>query len=714
MLTLSASLSSCNRGLTINRVIESLAFDIGSTDEKGRQHDWRLHINGDGIGSYVDIYFRNSNSQPLEVAITPTAPIRVSLTPVLGGDSRIRQEGDRTFIQVRGNNAEAVGLRVRALSVGEMGRPGQVLRVESSVQSTTFQFWIEPSEGQWGSTLDLGIVAVHAALMRNGRNASVVFFSPPRVRDQNGNVGIDHSGHGGGFMWGTTHANSLETRLWDLRINQLRSLSIPCPRNLFCSGHAHLPDGRLFVAGGHIHQGIAVEPGTEPWTGHIEEPGDPDCLTGDAAERVHLFDFQTGLWSVHPGKMRQKRWYPTVTTMPDGRMLITSGSGGTLAPNPWNEATGYYGLLRKDYELFDPARNELVTPSPPQNNFITAEHPETYPGVYVLPSLLNGMVSVIFAHERNRGWLFKYTSGALSPLERMDREFRMSATVGNRSYPHYGSSVLLPLDANSQNARVLLTGGQNERNGDHRDQSRTQLATNTAEIFEFRTAATLAQQPGFRAIGRMNVGRFLHDATLLPDGKVLISGGSSQGWANLNSGNILRAELFDPQTESFTLAASATLERRYHSTALLLPDATVMKAGSTGGFDVPETIVPIFRAERFFPPYLWRNQQPLLIYTATNDAPITYASTVNLTVESKDLLTAKFALMRLGSVTHGNNMDQRLIWLPEINRVTGQDNQVTFTLQTPRDSSIAPPGDYMIFAIDSFGVPSTAHFLTIR
>lgn len=262
--------------------------------------------------------------------------------------------------------------------------------------------------------------------------------------------------------------------------------------------------------------------------------------------------------------------------------------------------------------------------------------------------------------------------------------------------------------------RILLTGGQGETNPRHDDLSRTQPATATAEIFDFRLGEAVERQPGFRPIARMNVARFLHDATLLPDGQVLISGGPARGWTNLNYGDVLRAELFDPQSETFRLAANAEFGRRYHSTAWLLPDGTVMKAGSTGGFSGPDDTVPVFVAERYYPPYLWRNERPRLVSLTDARDQLSYASTVGVTVESRDLRSAKFALIKLGSVTHANNMDQRLVWLPVVRQVAGQSNQVIFTVETPRDGSIAPPGDYMLFVLDNVGVPSVARFVNLR
>ena len=81
--------------------------------------------------------------------------------------------------------------------------------------------------------------------------------------------------------------------------------------NLFCSGHTFLPDGRLFVAGGHLADGAGVNQTT-------------------------VYDPVAGTWT--PGApMNAGRWYPTVTRLPDGSVLVLSGSfagpGGGSVPN---------------------------------------------------------------------------------------------------------------------------------------------------------------------------------------------------------------------------------------------------------------------------------------------------------------------------------------------------------------------------------------------
>ena len=84
--------------------------------------------------------------------------------------------------------------------------------------------------------------------------------------------------------------------------------------------------------------------------------------------------------------------------------------------------------------------------------------------------------------------------------------------------------------------------------------------------------------------GSLNTGRTLHSATLLPDGKVLVAGGS-------NPGALKTGEVYDPASGTWTLTRNMGTARYYHAAALLL-DGKVLVAGGAG---------PLITAELFDP-----------------------------------------------------------------------------------------------------------------
>ena len=93
--------------------------------------------------------------------------------------------------------------------------------------------------------------------------------------------------------------------------------------------------------------------------------------------------------------------------------------------------------------------------------------------------------------------------------------------------------------------------------------------------------------------------RYWSNTTLMADGKVILNGGSQQG--NKDIGSAYNAQIWDPaKPNQWSDAASAQKIRLYHSTALLLPDATVLTAG--GGDPGP---VRNLNAEIYYPPYLY-------------------------------------------------------------------------------------------------------------
>jgi len=105
---------------------------------------------------------------------------------------------------------------------------------------------------------------------------------------------------------------------------------------------------------------------------------------------------------------------------------------------------------------------------------------------------------------------------------------------------------------------VLVCGGQLESGS----------STATAELFDPATET-------FTATGTMETVRQSHQATLLSNGKVLISGGAPD---NMGTGTIESAEIYDPATGLFTTAGNMTVARAWHS-AVLLGNGQVMIAG---------------------------------------------------------------------------------------------------------------------------------------
>jgi hypothetical protein len=190
------------------------------------------------------------------------------------------------------------------------------------------------------------------------------------------------------------------------------------------------------------------------------------------------------------------------------------------------------------------------------------------------------------------------------------------------------------------------------------------------------------------------------NTTLLPDGRVLATGGTSAAGFSDPSGSVHAAEVWDPVSDHWTVLASNRVNRVYHSTTLLLPDGRVLHTGSGDGPNLPREL----NAEIFSPPYLFRGARPAILEAP---ASVSYAEQfVVRTLDAPHIIRA--TLVRLGSVTHGFDQNQRFLELP-LARVAGG-----LALTAPVTSNLAPPGDYLLFILTSAGIPSVAKTIRIR
>jgi plastocyanin len=199
----------------------------------------------------------------------------------------------------------------------------------------------------------------------------------------------------------------------------------------------------------------------------------------------------------------------------------------------------------------------------------------------------------------------------------------------------------------------------------------------------------------------MSKARIQLNATILPNGRVLVMGGSSVNDDETTAS--LNADLFNPATNTFSPAGANTIPRVYHSGSLLLPDATVMLAGGnrTRGFYQPSI-------EIYSPAYLFNADgtpatRPVI--GATPDA-IGYGQTFQ--IQTTDAATVQsIVLARPGAQTHAFDMEQRLV---KMSFTTGSD---ILSVTAPPNGNIAPPGYYMLFILNSAGVPSYAKFVQL-
>jgi chitodextrinase len=205
--------------------------------------------------------------------------------------------------------------------------------------------------------------------------------------------------------------------------------------------------------------------------------------------------------------------------------------------------------------------------------------------------------------------------------------------------------------------------------------------------------------PSWRQTADMNFPRTNLSLTLLPDGTTLATGGDRTTSKSDLSQAVMEAEVWNPINETWKTMAPMQIGRLYHSSAVLLPDGRVITAGggrsSSGATDEPSSQI-------FSPAYLFKGQRPVITAASTT---IDYNSQFFVGTAATDI--AKVSLIALGSDTHSFNMNQRYVPL-NFSQTNGG-----LLVSTPGDANKAPPGYYMLFIVNSNGVPSIASFVQL-
>jgi hypothetical protein len=353
--------------------------------------------------------------------------------------------------------------------------------------------------------------------------------------------------------------------------------------------------------------------------------------------RASTYNPFTNAWTNLPN-MNAGRWYPTTTVLANGDVLVVSGDinltiGVNRLPQVFQVATGTWRNL---------------------TNAQLAQ--DLYPMMLLAP---NGRVFNAGPTATTR-YLNTSGTGAWS--------FVATRVGGVRDY---GSAVMY-----APGKVLVMGGGQNP-------------PKNTAEIIDLNAAS-----PGWRAVGSMQFNRRQLNATLLPDGKVLVTGGTAAPGFNDPSGHVDAAELWDPATENWTtLASSSGIPRVYHSAALLLPDGRVL---STGGNGFPDT-------EIYSPPYLFKGTRPTI---TSAPASVAYRQSFFVGTPNASAIS-KITMLRLSSVTHAFNMSQY------INQLSFSQTTGGLNVTAPASGNVAPPGYYLLFLLTGSGVPSVAKFVQL-
>ncbi|MFK4868790.1 galactose oxidase-like domain-containing protein [Streptomyces sp. CSMPJR101] len=425
---------------------------------------------------------------------------------------------------------------------------------------------------------------------------------------------------------------------------------IPTPKDMFCAGHVQLKDGRVLVMSGN--KGYPSADGTIGYQGFKDS---------------YIFDPATETYS-RTNDMNDGHWYPSATILGNGDVISFGGlkedSTGSVTAELWSDAEqkwlelwkvnqtwSYWGLypsmiLMQDGRLF-------------------------YSGSHVFGNNIPGTGAAIYDYDAN-------TVTQVPGLQRKDERDQ-------------SASVLLPP---AQDQKVLTLGGGNiDSNPD---------ANRLTDVIDLKqpNPSYVAGPPlpqGTVDLGAGKVaqtgdqGKMYVSAVLLPDGKVLETGGALHNRAD----PVYESSLYDPATGTFDPVAADPEARGYHSSAFLLPDGRVMATGDNPGNGSWNHDVSIYT-----PPYLLKGERPAI--TSVIDTEWSYGDTQRITV---DRPIAKAELIRPAAVTHSSDPNQRFVDLP----LSVDGNNVDLNVSSNPD--LAPPGWYMLFAVDAGGVPSVAKWV---
>ncbi|MFD8568205.1 galactose oxidase-like domain-containing protein [Streptomyces sp. NPDC057694] len=363
--------------------------------------------------------------------------------------------------------------------------------------------------------------------------------------------------------------------------------------------------------------------------------------------------------------MNEARWYPTLTTLSDGRVLSVSGLDeiGQLVPG----------------------KNEVYDPKTKKWTYLTKDVRQfpTYPALFQME---NGK---IFYSGSNAGYGPDNVGRKPGVWDLTNNKFQKIPGLSDADRLETSNTVELP-PAQSQKYMVIGGGGVGE----------SKLSSNKTRIVDLKD-----KNPAFTDGPTLEKGTRYPQASVLPDDSILVSGGS-EDYRGRGDSNILQSRLYDTKTNSFKRVADPAVGRNYHSGSLLLPDGRVLFFGSDSLYaDKADTKPGVFeqRLEMYTPPYLYRDSRPTLESgekTIARGASATYK-----TAHASSIKTAR--LIRPSASTHVTDVDQTSIALD----LKKSDDSVTVTV--PKSRSLVESGWYMLFVTDDQGTPSKAQWVHV-
>lgn len=427
--------------------------------------------------------------------------------------------------------------------------------------------------------------------------------------------------------------------------------------NSFCSATTYLNDGRLLISGGNSSRG----------------------------SQLYTTATQTSVNDASP--MADDRWYATMLSLPDGRAVILGGMDPYQEAMANDPATAIQnGTVSMTPEIYTVGTGwRSLTGATSRDAFGPDYLRTSYPRAWVAP---NGKV---FGISTDNMWYLdvdgKGGTGALTLAGKFKTPY--SATAPVNVGPVSSAVMFAP-------GRILQVGGNGGFNGDGLP------ASNMATVVDINGAT-----PVLTETAAMTYARRYPNTVVLPNGQVVVTGGTRVG-NNGGTDAVYAAEIWDPATGKWSVGASAARIRVYHSSAMLMPNGTVLSLG--GG-----TPGPVYNqnVEVYYPPYLFKNAgttsqlatRPVL--SGISALGFAHGAAAKLELSAGTAIS-RIVLIGAATTTHSFNPGQRFI---DITGFSQTGDQLSFNM--PASVNTAPPGYYQLVVLDAAGVPSKAVIVSL-
>jgi galactose oxidase len=391
---------------------------------------------------------------------------------------------------------------------------------------------------------------------------------------------------------------------------------------------------------------------------------------GSSSNKTSIFTPGSGVWSTS-NTMNIPRGYEGNTLLSTGEVLTLGGS--------WNG-----GLGGKNAEVWKSGSGWRLLPGVPVDPFIGPDPKGVYRGD-----------NHLWLIAQDAGWVFH--AGPSAQMHWIDAKgagaVKDAGPRGTDPYSINGNAVLYDV------GKILKLGGAPKYDGG--------VATKETYVIDIRGGPT--KPVSVRKVASLTFARALSNSVVLPNGQVVVVGGTRVSKVFTDDKAVLQTELWDPVTETFTQLAPSPTPRTYHSVALLLPDGRVFVGGGGLCVDTFTNCNNHPDAEILTPPYLLNADGSPAIRPQITSAPS--SATLNSTITvTTDIEVTSFALVRASAVTHSVNNDQRRIPLA----ILSGDPTAGYVVKISGFAGTILRGPYMLFAMTAEGRPSVATSILIR